>query len=58
MTYHTQKGNKMLNIMRATVAVSLVVFATFGGLAVGEPTLGLFALGAAILFLKADWGKN
>jgi hypothetical protein len=58
LTYHTQKGIKVLNIMRATVAASLIVFATIGGFAVGEPTLGLFALFAAIMFLKADWGRN
>jgi hypothetical protein len=48
----------MLNVMRATVAISLVTFATAGGFAVGEPTLGLFALFAAIMFLKADWGRS
>jgi len=48
----------LLNIMRATVAASLIVFATIGGFAVGEPTLGLFALFAAVMFLKADWGRN
>jgi hypothetical protein len=48
----------MLNIMRATVAVSLVAMATVGGFAVGEPTLGLFALFGAVMFLKADWGRN
>jgi hypothetical protein len=48
----------MLNIMRSTVAVSLVVFATFAGFAVEEPSLGLFALVAAIAFLKADWSRR
>jgi hypothetical protein len=47
----------MLNVMRTTVAVSLVVFATFAGLAVEEPVLGLGALVAAVLFLKADWSR-
>lgn len=48
----------MLNLMRFTVALGLTVFATVGGIAVGEPTLGLFALFAAIMFLKADWGRS
>ena len=58
MIYHTQKGNKMLNIMRATVAVSLVILASFAGFIVDEPVIGLLALGSAILFLRADWGRN
>jgi hypothetical protein len=57
LTYHTQKGTKLLNIMRATIASSLVILATFAGLAVGEPVLGLLALFAAIMFLKADWSR-
>lgn len=48
----------MLNVMRATVAVALTAFATVGGFAVGEPTLGLFALFASVMFLKADWGRS
>jgi hypothetical protein len=44
--------------MRITVAVSLVVFATFAGLSVGEPSLGLFAAAASIAFLKADWSRR
>lgn len=47
----------MLNVMRATVAISLIAFATVAGFAVGEPTLGLFALFAAVMFLKADWSR-
>ena len=47
----------MLNIMRATIASSLVILATFAGLAVGEPVLGLLALFAAVMFLKADWSR-
>ncbi len=58
MTYHTQKGNKLLNIMRATIASSVVILATFAGFIVDEPVIGLLALFAAIMFLKADWGKN
>jgi hypothetical protein len=48
----------VLNIMRATVAVSLVILATFAGFIVDEPVLGLLALFSAIAFLKADWGRN
>lgn len=48
----------MLNLMRFTVALSLTVFGTVGGFAVGEPTLGLFALFASVMFLKADWGRS
>jgi len=48
----------MLNVMRATMAVSFVAFATFAGFIVGEPVLGLLALGASILFLKADWSRR
>ena len=58
MTYHTQKGTKLLNIMRATMAVAVVVFATFAGFIVEEPVLGLLALFAAVMFLKADWSRN
>jgi len=58
LTYHTQKGNKLLNIMRATIASSVVILATFAGFIVDEPVIGLLALFAAIMFLKADWGKN
>jgi hypothetical protein len=48
----------MLNIMRATIASSVVILATFAGFIVDEPVIGLLALFAAIMFLKADWGKN
>ena len=58
MTYHTQKGNKLLNIMRITMASTVVILATFAGFIVEEPVIGLLALGAAILFLKADWSRN
>ena len=58
MTYHTQKGNKLLNIMRITMALTVVVAVTIAGFAIAEPTLGLLGLGAAILFLKADWSKS
>jgi hypothetical protein len=44
--------------MRATMAVAVVVFATFAGFIVEEPVLGLLALFAAVMFLKADWSKN
>jgi len=47
----------MLNIMRATVAFSLVALASFAGFIVGEPVIGLLALFAAIMFLKADWSR-
>lgn len=48
----------MLNIMRITMAASVVILASFAGFIVGEPVIGLLALGAAILFLKADWGRS
>ena len=57
MTYHTQKGNKVLNIMRITMASSVVILATFAGFIVGEPVLGLLALFSAVMFLKADWSR-
>ncbi len=47
----------MLNIMRATIASSVVILATFAGFIVDELVIGLLALFAAIMFLKADWGK-
>ncbi len=47
----------MLNIMRATIASSVVILATFAGFIVDEPVLGLLALFGAVMFLKADWGK-
>jgi hypothetical protein len=47
----------MLNIMRITMATAVVVGATIAGFAVAEPTLGLIALFAAIMFLKADWNR-
>jgi hypothetical protein len=48
----------MLNIMRITMALTVVVAVTIAGFAIAEPTLGLLGLGAAILFLKADWSKS
>ncbi len=57
MTYHTQKGNKLLNIMRITMALTVVISVTILGFAIAEPTLGLLALAASILFLKADWSR-
>lgn len=57
MTYHTQRGNKMLNIMRITMALATVVSVTIAGFAIAEPTLGLLALAGVILFLKADWSR-
>ena len=57
MTYHTQKGIKVLNIMRVTIAATAVISTTLFGFAIGEPTLGLLALAGAILFLKADWSR-
>ena len=48
----------MLNIMRITMASAVVILASFAGFIVGEPVLGLLALFAAIMFLKADWSKN
>ena len=48
----------MLNIMRVTMAAAVVIFASFAGFVVGEPVLGLLALGSAILFLKADWSRS
>ncbi|CAB4149486.1 hypothetical protein UFOVP545_2 [uncultured Caudovirales phage] len=47
----------MLNVMRVTIGISLTIFGTFAGLSVGEPALGLFALFASIMFLKADWSR-
>jgi hypothetical protein len=44
--------------MRATMAVSVVVLATFAGFIVQEPFLGLLALFAAVMFLKADWSRS
>jgi hypothetical protein len=58
LTYHTQKGNKLLNIMRITMALLCVVSTTIAGFAVGEPVMGLLGLAAAILFLKADWSRS
>ena len=40
------------------MAVAVVVFATFAGFIVKEPVLGLLALFAAVMFLKADWSRN
>jgi len=40
------------------MAVAVVILASFAGFIVGEPVLGLMALVAAVLFLKADWSKN
>jgi len=40
------------------MAVAVVILASFAGFIVGEPVLGLMALAAAVLFLKADWSKN
>jgi hypothetical protein len=57
LTYHTQKGNKLLNIMRITMASTVVILATFAGFIVDEPVIGLLALFAAIMFLKADWSR-
>jgi hypothetical protein len=57
LTYHTQRGIKLLNIMRITMAATAVIATGLLGFAVGEPTLGLFALAGAILFLKADWSR-
>jgi hypothetical protein len=48
----------LLNIMRITMAASLVILATFAGLIVDEPVIGLLALFASIMFLKADWSRN
>jgi hypothetical protein len=48
----------MLNVMRATVAVSMTIFATFAGFAVNEPVIGLIVLFCAIAFLKADWSRR
>ena len=48
----------MLNLMRITMASTVVILATFAGFIVEEPVIGLLALGAAILFLKADWSRN
>ena len=47
----------MLNIMRITMASSVVILATFAGFIVGEPALGFLALFAAVMFLKADWSR-
>lgn len=58
MIYHTQKGIKVLNIMRITMAVLVVLSVTIAGFAVGEPTLGLLGLAASVLFLKADWSRS
>jgi len=44
--------------MRITMALTVVVSVTILGFAIAEPTLGLLALGASILFLKADWSRN
>jgi hypothetical protein len=43
--------------MRATVAASVVILASFAGFIVGEPVIGLLALFASIMFLKADWSR-
>jgi hypothetical protein len=43
--------------MRITMAVLVVVSVTIAGFAVGEPTLGLLGLAAAVMFLKADWSR-
>jgi len=48
----------LLNIMRITMAASVTILATFAGFIVDEPVIGLLALGASILFLKADWSRN
>jgi hypothetical protein len=47
----------LLNIMRITMALTVVISVTILGFAIGEPTLGLLALAASILFLKADWSR-
>ena len=39
------------------MACSVVILASFAGFVVGEPVLGLLALFAAIMFLKADWSR-
>jgi len=48
----------LLNIMRITIASAVVILASFAGFIVGEPVLGLLALFAAIMFLKADWSRS
>jgi len=40
------------------MAASVVILATFAGFIVDEPVIGLLALFAAIMFLKADWSRN
>jgi hypothetical protein len=47
----------LLNIMRITMALTVVVSVTILGFAIAEPTIGLIALAGVILFLKADWSR-